>query len=214
VQELFLGWPPFVRFWNIFYGTFHFVVTAALMVWLYLRQPHAYPRWRNTLALTTAFALVGFALFPLMPPRLLGDLGEFGGRSFNHDFVDTLSAFGGLWSFDSATMEAVSNQYAAMPSLHLGWAIWCFFAIERFVRHRWKRAVLISYPFMTLFAVIVTANHYWLDAVGGVVVFAFGALAARRLTELAESGPDDIESSPVDAANTSTHDRESVPHRV
>ena len=68
----------FVEFWNLFYGTFHFVVTAAALIYLFRKFPERYPRWRNTLAWTTALALVGFALYPLMPPRLLDSTTEFG----------------------------------------------------------------------------------------------------------------------------------------
>ena len=186
IQRWFLGWGGFIRFWNVFYGTFHFVVTGFTMIWLYRRFPRAYPRWRNSLAFTTTFGLVGFALFPLMPPRLLGNLGPLGGRSYNHHFVDTLVEYGGVWSFHSTTMEAISNQYAAMPSLHLGWSIWCYFALDRYVRRRFTRALITIYPFLTMFAVIVTANHYWLDAVGGGVVFGLGAIAGTRWADLVE----------------------------
>jgi cytochrome bd-type quinol oxidase subunit 2 len=115
IQELFLPHHWFIRGWNIYYGSFHFVVTAAALVWCFRKRPDRYPLWRNTLAATTALALLGFAFFPLMPPRLL---------PASSGFVDTLAHYGGLWSFDSGTMKAVSNQYAAMPSLHFGWSTW------------------------------------------------------------------------------------------
>src|SRR5690606_10682644 len=85
IQEAFLGWEAFIQFWNLFYGTFHFVVTAFCIVWLFARYPDRYIRWRTTLAVTTALALVGFALFPLMPPRLL---------PLEYGFVDTLEDIG------------------------------------------------------------------------------------------------------------------------
>jgi hypothetical protein len=68
VQAFFLDWTLFIRFWNVFYGSFHFVVTLGALAYLFLRQPHRYPTWRNTLAATTGLALIGFAAFPLMPP--------------------------------------------------------------------------------------------------------------------------------------------------
>ena len=78
VQDLFIGWDPFIVFWNVFYGTLHFGVTIAVMVFLFVRHPARYGRWRTVLGATTALALVGFLLYPLMPPRLLNDCGEYG----------------------------------------------------------------------------------------------------------------------------------------
>lgn len=166
LQDLFLDWSWFIRFWNIFYGSFHFVVTAGALVWCFAKMPERYPRWRNTLACTTGLALIGFAFYPLMPPRLLPP---------GHGFVDTLAEVGGLWSFDSGTMKSISNQYAAMPSLHFGWSTWSTLVLWPATagRPRW-RALLASYPLLTLFAIVVTANHFWLDAVGGALVLAAG----------------------------------------
>ena len=78
VQNAFLGSRWFIQFWNLFYGTFHFTVTVFVLIWVYRRFPHLYARHRSTFLCTTGLALVGFALFPLMPPRLLSDCGEYG----------------------------------------------------------------------------------------------------------------------------------------
>lgn len=173
IQDWFLGARWFIKAWNIFYGSFHFVVTAGALVWCFRARPDRYPRWRNTLALTTGLALIGFAFYPLMPPRLL---------PASYGYVDTLAEIGGLWSFDSGTMKAVSNQYAAMPSLHFGWSSWCVFVLWPVAGERtWARALLVAYPLATLFAIIVTANHFWLDAVGGAAVLAAGYLVASAL---------------------------------
>ena len=126
VQQLFIDWTPFMQFWNVFYGTFHFGVTAFALVWLYIKFPEDYPKWRTAGLTATGLALVGFALFPLMPPRLLGDCGIYGACVPNTGYIDSLRDIGGLWSFDSGTMQALSNQYAAMPSLHFAWALACF----------------------------------------------------------------------------------------
>ena len=179
LQQVFLDASWFVRIWNVFYGTLHFVVTGAVMVWLYWRFPRRYRQWRTVLAWTTGLALVGFATYPLMPPRLLNAGGEFGVRLPQYDFVDTLAEIGGLWSFSSGGMQTISNQYAAMPSLHIGWALWCVFALYPVLAARWSRVVLVTYPGFTFFAIVVTANHYWLDAVGGAVVLAGGWYAGR-----------------------------------
>ena len=172
LQDVFLGADGFIQFWNIFYGTAHFVVTVFAIVWLFRRAPQRYPRWRNTLAVTTGLALIGFAFYPLMPPRLM---------PASYGFVDTLQAFGGLWSFDSGTMQKISNQYAAMPSLHFGWSSWCTCVLMPMFRPRWAKVLIVSYPFMTLFAIMITANHWWIDAVGGVIVLGIGYLVGGRL---------------------------------
>jgi hypothetical protein len=172
VQDAFLDWRWFVQFWNLFYGTFHFVVTISALVLLFQRFPARYSRWRNTLAATTGLALIGFAAYPLMPPRLL---------PASYGFVDTLRVYGGLWSFESGPVAQVSNQYAAMPSLHFAWSAWSAFVLYPMVRRPWSRALIALYPAATTFAIVVTANHFWLDAAGGALVLGVGALIGFRL---------------------------------
>lgn len=173
IQAAFVGDRAFVSFWNVFYGTAHFAITIFALLWLFHRQPERYPPWRNTLALTTALALIGFAFFPLMPPRLL---------PANYHFVDTLRTIGGLWSFDSGPVTKVSDQYAAMPSLHFAWSSWCALALAPAIRPKWGKVAMYLYPCATLFCIVITGNHYLLDAAGGALVLAIGYLAARALT--------------------------------
>jgi hypothetical protein len=173
VQQQFLAQRGFMEFWNLFYGTFHFVITVVALVMLFRRFPQRYPLWRNALAMTTGAALVGFAFYPLMPPRLL---------PAHYGFVDTLKAYGSLWSFDSGTMHKISNQYAAMPSLHFAWATWSTVVLAPMVKRNWARALVFAYPAATLFAIVVTANHYFLDALAGAVIFGVGALGAAVVT--------------------------------
>ena len=182
VQRAFIDWRWFIQFWNIFYGTFHFAVTIFTLVWIYRRFPHLYALHRSTFLCTTGLALVGFALFPLMPPRLLSDCGEYGAcLAALHPYVDTVTDVGGLWSFDSGTMQEVSNQYAAMPSLHFAWASWCGLVLWPTMRSRTARGLTAAYAPATLFAVVVTGNHYWIDAVGGLAVLGVGWLLALVL---------------------------------
>ena len=199
VQDLFLRFHWFIRFWNTFYGTFHFVVTLAVFWILYFKRKHVFAQWRNTLAITTALGIVGFSLFPVMPPRLLDAPcpkdGGFGGtciasslRSDGPDgiaktdddgsfgFVDTLPAYGGgLWTFDSKGMKSLSNQYAAMPSMHIGWSSWCAFAMWPLMRRRWTKAFTLLYPAATLFCIVVTGNHFWIDGLGGLAALGVGS---------------------------------------
>jgi hypothetical protein len=184
---------------------------------LFRKRPDVFPIWRNTLAIMTGLAIIGFSLFPLMPPRLLDQpcpgTGEsttdFGGRCIESDlrgagpdgiqerpwvapydsddtfgFVDSLAEVGGPWSFESDTMKSISNQYAAMPSLHIGWSSWCAFALYPLARRKRTRIALLLYPAATLFCIVVTANHYWLDGIGGLIALAAGFLGGWGLHEL------------------------------
>ncbi|MEM7094070.1 MAG: phosphatase PAP2 family protein [Actinomycetota bacterium] len=174
VQAAFIDWTAFIQFWNLFYGVAHFLVTFVALIWLYHADPGRYRFWRRTGLVATAAAVVGYALFPLMPPRLLGDCGLYGACRPDSPYVDTAIEIGGLWSFESSGLEAVSNQYAAMPSLHIGWALWCTLILVPRLHSPWGKGAAIAYPFLTLFAIVVTANHYWIDGIGGVLVVAIG----------------------------------------
>ena len=96
----------------------------------------------------------------------------------------------GLWSFDSGTFQAVSNQYAAMPSIHFAWAFWCFLALRGRVRSGWGRVCLYLYPPLTLFAVVVTANHYWIDAVAGIACLLLALAWATPTGALEPTAPE------------------------
>ena len=193
VQEAFIHATAFIQFWNLFYGVFHFLVTFVVLIWLYVRFPDEYRFWRRAGLIATASAVVGFASFPLMPPRLLGDCGKYGACRPNQPFVDTVIDVGGIWSFESTGLETISNQYAAMPSLHIGWALWCALILVPRLRTTPAKLLAGIYPLLTLFAIVVTANHYWIDGLGGVAVIAFGYVASRlyeRVTTITGLVPD------------------------
>lgn len=182
IQNFFIEWEWFIQFWNVFYGTFHFGVTIFALVWLYIKFPSKYSQQRFFLLSSTGTALIGFSLFPLMPPRLLSNCGEFGAcLTGTYPFVDTLSDIGGLWSFDSGTMQKVSNQFAAMPSLHFAWSLWCALALYPVLKSRTTKLLICLYPAATTFSVIVTANHYWIDILGGVVCLGLGFYITKIL---------------------------------
>jgi len=190
IQAWFLPYKWFIQFWNTWYGTMHFIVTLGVFILLFMKRRDVFPQWRNTLAAMTALAIIGFAFFPLMPPRLLdepcpaNDPTSYGGACIHTSerpedgwgFVDTLAEYGGPWSFDSETMASISNQYAAMPSMHIGWSTWCVAAVWPLLRRKWMKALVLLYPLATLFCIIVTANHFWLDGVGGLLAFGLGAV--------------------------------------
>lgn len=150
---------------NYYYATLHFIVTVGVLVWLYRRHPGRYGPARLVLFVTTGFALVGFYFFPLAPPRLMSGMG----------FVDTVKVHNTWGSMASGDLAAhVSNQYAAMPSMHIGWSLWCGVTILLLARRRWVRVLGALYPVTTFLVIISTANHFWLDAVGGATCLSVG----------------------------------------
>jgi hypothetical protein len=178
LQSWALNSRPLIVFMNYIYGSLHFIVTAGVVIYLYRRWPGDYPRWRNTLALTTILALIGFIFWPLMPPRLLHTASQPG----QYEFVDTLAKYPTFWSFESGAINKISNQYAAMPSLHFGWSLFCAAALAPRVRRRPARVAAAMYPLLTLTAIVLTGNHFFLDAAGGAAVFLAGYWLARRFT--------------------------------
>jgi cytochrome bd-type quinol oxidase subunit 2 len=205
VQKWYLDLPGkgLIRGWNVYYGIAHFVVTFCVLVLLFRRDQERYPLWRNTLALTTCVAVVGFAVYSLMPPRLLDDPGPYGGCQLyapaaaadavaehqdhsagchKYGFVDTVERYGGWISFGNEGYKDISNQYAAMPSMHIGWSTWCALVLVPMLRKRWKKILAALYPVLTLMCIVVTGNHYWIDGVGGLVCLGAGFLIARALT--------------------------------
>ena len=200
IQEIFLSKGWFMQGMNTYYGTAHFIVTLSVFFVLFKKRKDVFPLFRNALAICTGLALVGFALFPLMPPRLLdapcpGTVPAeitYGGvcietplRNYNgattFGFVDSLERYGGPWDFSSGAVARASNQYAAMPSLHIGWASWCAFGMWPLMRRRWTRAAVLLYPAFTLFCIVVTANHFWVDGLGGLFVLGVAFLLGHRL---------------------------------
>ena len=149
---------------DYYYASLHFVITIGVMVWLFRRRPHVYRGARTVLVSTTLLGLLGFYLYPLAPPRLLS----------GYHYIDTLAKFHTWGSLADPSIASHSNQYAAMPSLHIGWALWCGIAIFCCAWRPWVRVLGLIYPFGTLAVIVGTANHFIIDAVGGVVVVTAG----------------------------------------
>ncbi|KUO23094.1 phosphatase PAP2 family protein [Streptomyces dysideae] len=154
---------------NYYYATLHFVVTLAVLVWLFRSHPGRYAATRLVLFATTGAALVGYYLYPLAPPRLMNGTG----------FVDTVMVHQTWGSMASGDLKNMSNQYAAMPSMHIGWSVWCGMTIFALATVPWVRILGLLYPTATLVVIVATANHFWLDAVGGMLCLAFGFALAR-----------------------------------
>ncbi|MEV4923649.1 phosphatase PAP2 family protein [Streptomyces roseoverticillatus] len=149
---------------NYYYATLHFVLTIGVLVWLYRWHPGRYAAGRLALFATTAVALLGYYLFPLAPPRLMS--GEH--------FIDTVVVHHTWGSMASGNLADMSNQYAAMPSMHIGWSTWCGVIIAMVARPVWAKVLGLLYPLATLVVIVSTANHFWLDAVGGLLCLTFG----------------------------------------
>ncbi|MFF7897508.1 bifunctional glycosyltransferase 87/phosphatase PAP2 family protein [Streptomyces sp. NPDC088817] len=151
-------------FFDFYYESFHFVVPLTVLGVLYWRRPVDY-RWaRAALGFATLLALVGFWLYPLAPPRLMPALGV----------IDTVHGVQDFSQPDYGTLTALTNQYAAMPSLHFGWSLWCGVVIAVVAPKWWMKALGLLHPLFTVSAIVATGNHWVLDAVGGAVVVGAG----------------------------------------
>ncbi|MFF7525220.1 bifunctional glycosyltransferase 87/phosphatase PAP2 family protein [Streptomyces pseudovenezuelae] len=152
------------NFFDFYYESFHFVVPLSVLAVLYWRRPVDY-RWaRASLGFATLLALVGFWLYPLAPPRLMPALGV----------IDTVHGVQDFSKPDYGTLTALTNQYAAMPSLHFGWSLWCGVVIAVIAPRWWMKGLGLLHPLFTVSAIVATGNHWVLDAVGGAVVVAGG----------------------------------------
>ncbi|MFJ6460784.1 phosphatase PAP2 family protein [Streptomyces sp. NPDC091387] len=149
---------------NYYYATLHFIVTISVLVWLFRRHPGRYAAARLALFATTAAALAGYYLFPLAPPRLMN----------GSTFIDTVMVHQTWGSMASGNFKNMSNQYAAMPSMHIGWSLWCGLTVFALASAPWAKILGLLYPAVTLIVIVSTANHFWLDAVGGMACLAFG----------------------------------------
>lgn len=154
---------------NYYYATLHFVVTIGVLVWIYRFHPGRYAATRLVLFATTGVALVGYYCYPLAPPRLMN----------GQDFIDTVLVHHTWGSMASGNLKQMSNQYAAMPSMHIGWSLWCGLTIFAVASAPWARILGLLYPTATLVVIVATANHFWLDAVGGMLCLAFGYTVSR-----------------------------------
>ncbi len=149
---------------DYYYATLHFIVVIAVLVWLFVAHQRVYRGLRTALFATTLLGLAGFFLYPLAPPRLLPQYG----------YVDTLAKYHTWGSLADPKIAEHTNQFAAMPSLHIGWSLWCAIAIFYCAKRTWVRVLGVLYPICTLMVIVGTANHFIIDAVGGVAVVAGG----------------------------------------
>jgi hypothetical protein len=162
LQDLVVNDRALIRFLNAYYLIAHVAVTAAAFVWLYVRHPATYRRFRDVMIVITVTGMTLHLLMPLAPPRMFPKLG----------FVDTAEVFGPASYGGSSPYKGFANQFAAMPSLHFGWALVIAWAVLLATKSRWRYLVTL-HPVITLAAIVLTANHFWLDAFAASVLFAF-----------------------------------------
>ncbi|TDW89093.1 PAP2 superfamily protein [Kribbella sp. VKM Ac-2566] len=158
IQHWVLQFPRLVEGANLYYASVHAPLTAAVLLWLSIWRPKAYSHVRWTMVSLTGLALIGHIAFPLAPPRMMPG------------FVDTGLRFGQSVYGPDHTGGAV-NQFAAMPSLHVGWAALIALSMILITRSRWRWLWLL-HPIITFSVVVVTANHYWLDGIVALVLLA------------------------------------------
>jgi PAP2 superfamily len=158
---------------GVAYIVLHFVGTGAALVWIHRRHRGAFPLVRNTLIFSTAAALIVYVLFPVAPPRLAG-----------RGFADTVTQ-GAHVNLSSDMLGSLYNPFAAVPSLHFGYALLVGVAVGVLARRRWARALGWAYPAVMLLTIVSTGNHFFFDAAAGGVVVAASYLVARWVTDAA-----------------------------
>jgi hypothetical protein len=159
---------------SYYYDNAHFVVTFGLLGWLWFRRADIYRPLRSTLVAINLIGLIVFWRYPVAPPRLLAGSG----------FSDVVATSHTIGSWHTGSLATDANQFGAMPSLHIAWAVWCTLVLWRLSARRWVRGLAVLYPCVTTFAVLSTGNHYLLDLLGGLVTFGL-ALALVRLGSVA-----------------------------
>jgi membrane-associated phospholipid phosphatase len=148
----------------------HFVVTFGALAFLYLRRNDAFYFVRNMFLVAMGLALLGYALYPTAPPRLMPEWG----------FTDSVAAFTGV-RVENEPVSALLNLYAAVPSMHVCFALMVGWPLARLVRPRPLKLAWLVYPFLVTFVVVATGNHYFFDAILGAMTAGISALLSHQL---------------------------------
>ena len=159
--------PALPTLLGIAYIALHFLGTAAFLIWLHRTYPERFPVVRNTLIAATGVALSIYLLYPVAPPRLAG-LG----------FVDTVTHNTKV-NLSSDLLGSLYNPFAAVPSLHFGYALLVGVTVGVLAKGRIARAIGWSYPVVMLLVIVATGNHFFFDAAGGALAIGIGYVAAR-----------------------------------
>jgi membrane-associated phospholipid phosphatase len=170
LQSFFLDYRWLIEAANFLYMNSHFVVTTVFLVWLYIWRNDSFYFVRNMFIVAMGLALVGYTLLPTAPPRLFPEYG----------FIDTINDFSNV-NHDSALVKLFINPYAAVPSMHCAFALMIGIPGALLARNRVARVAWALYPALVIWVVIVTGNHFWLDAAAGALVATLSALIAHRV---------------------------------
>ena len=172
LQAWAMGQRVLIDMANFMYVNSHFVMTTGALVWLYLRHNDRFYFVRNMFMIAMGLALVGYVLMPTAPPRFVPELG----------FVDTIAYYVNV-KHDSGLVALFFNPYAAVPSMHVAFALMISVPALLVVRNRVAKVLWAVYPLVVTFVVIVTGNHWFMDAVAGAVVAGTAALVAKHVLE-------------------------------
>ncbi|MGI8726407.1 MAG: phosphatase PAP2 family protein [Solirubrobacterales bacterium] len=163
-----LGWAVDAANWM--YVNSHFVITTGFLAWLYLRHNDQFYFVRNVVMVAMGIALTGYLLVPTAPPRLVPGDG----------LINTIAPFTSV-DQDNKAVGLLVNKYAAVPSMHIGFSLMVAVSAMLLVEARWARALWALYPLLVFSAIVITGNHFWLDAAAGAAVAVVSALVAHRL---------------------------------
>jgi membrane-associated phospholipid phosphatase len=155
---------------NQIYLNAQFSIALGFLVWLYLFRNESYYFVRNMFVVSMGLAVVGYTMYPTAPPRMFPEYG----------FVDTINDFSNV-NHDSGLAKVLINPYAAVPSMHCAFAMMIGATGFQVCRRWFSKAFWATWPFLVAWVTIVTANHYWVDAVLGWGVALTAALVAHRL---------------------------------
>ncbi len=169
VQRAVQTLPGLTSLLGVAYLTLHLAVTAGVLLWLHRRRPEGFPFVRTALLLASGLALVGFLFYPTAPPRLAGV-----------GIVDTVS--GRHVDLNRGLVSSLYNPYAALPSMHIGYALIVAAGLLRHGRRLHVRAIGALYPPFVLLVIVATGNHFFLDAAAGALVAGLAAALAALLT--------------------------------
>jgi hypothetical protein len=184
LQHFVLRYDWLARSTNAFYAIAHVPATVAFMVWLFWRHREVYSRWRNSLAILTAACLV-IRYLRVAPPRFLPELG----------YVDLATSYG--LSVYGPVGTGVSDQFAAMPSIHVGWAALVSLGIVAASTSKWRWAFM-SHLVLTIYAVSATGNHWWLDSIAAVALLVVALFIDDKWLQMLRT-----KSKPIDKTLTS-----------
>ena len=165
------GWPADVARWG--YANLHFKGSCLMLAVLYFGYRGSYGFVRNTVFAAMAISVIGYALFPTAPPRFLPELG-----------LDPSNSVTGNSPLLSSPGDSLFNPFAAVPSMHVGLSVILAWSLAMLVRPRALKVALSAYPLLMTYVVVASGNHFWLDAVFGLLTAALAVGAAMLLARL------------------------------